>query len=178
MDSGPELAVVCDVKEWLFYKRRFALRTPTKLDLFVANKLTKKETDHRELTSFTASSSEKAQLATASTSKYGREATIMVEAHETVRIPFRFQSWRCGSLSPLAEQERDNAVACFPWSSSSCPVTPEYARMQSRDITVAIKQKAENVSERTAGLQKPESSEGTVCFMNIKVCSALSLFRC
>ena len=36
--SVPELSVVCDIKEWLFYKRQFLLRTPTKLDLFKVGK--------------------------------------------------------------------------------------------------------------------------------------------
>lgn len=102
----PELTLVSDVREWMFYKKQYKLTTPTNTHMFATSDAAPASTatvgvDERgfaitNVIGQAPGSPVRAQPVTQSSLddvKY-----IVLEAHEIAYIPFKFQSFCCGAV--------------------------------------------------------------------------------
>lgn len=136
----PELQLVTNQQEWCYYKKIYGLNTPAVLNVYNSNSLPstsmfdEKEQDEEKLYRKEVNR-EKGQY-------------LILEANETVYIPFKFQSFCCGAIDTELAAQMKHLLA-FP-----CPpntqIKPHYQSLQHRIVQVNI----ENVDKQVLSFMR------------------------
>jgi hypothetical protein len=120
-----EMSIVTDLKEWQFLKNQYGFKTRTNTRMFVDD-----DGSDKKQQQFVRDTGNEDAVRAQTPAARRSTRYILLQGHETVHIPVKFQSWKCGDI----DAAYDATTTAFP----PAAVRPSYERMQKRCITVAI----------------------------------------
>jgi hypothetical protein len=143
----PELSVITDLAEWMQFKRQYGLTTPCKAGLFLRSDDPAKDRERGSSGSHSIRSPR--QPGSGNIAPPHGLTTILVEANETVTIPFKFQSFCAGPTQSLSieQQEMDG----FP-RKLNARIFPDYPGLLPRTIQIDINRGPESVAFLTVDI--------------------------